>query len=173
MYMRRTREDSHEDGFTFLELLVVVAIIAILLTMAVPTFLRARSSAQDRAAQTSARVAVMQARVIFAESENFGFASEIELDSAEPSLDFLALGSESQDATDISFVSPSRYVFRSAGYAASDRCWHVQDVEDPNSATPHRGVRWAVRVSAGSTCNAGEVVPAWYRTPGDALSSPF
>ena len=40
-----------EEGFTLIELMVVVLIIAILIAIAIPTFLGARPRAQDRAAQ--------------------------------------------------------------------------------------------------------------------------
>lgn len=52
---------SHSDrsvdaGFTIIELMVVVLIIAILLAIAIPTFFGARRRAQNRAAQTSLRL---------------------------------------------------------------------------------------------------------------------
>jgi type IV pilus assembly protein PilA len=49
----RRRDD--EDGFTLIELMVVVLIIAILIAIAIPTFLGARQRAQDRAAQSDLR----------------------------------------------------------------------------------------------------------------------
>ena len=46
---------SSDDGFTLIELMVVVLIIAILLAIAVPTYLGARSRANDRAVQSNLR----------------------------------------------------------------------------------------------------------------------
>jgi type IV pilus assembly protein PilA len=54
--MRRRMED--DKGFTLIELMVVVLIIAILLAVAIPTFLRVRRNAQDRAAQNSVSAAL-------------------------------------------------------------------------------------------------------------------
>jgi len=44
--LRKRRND--EEGFTLIELMVVVLIIAILLAIAIPTFLGARERANDR-----------------------------------------------------------------------------------------------------------------------------
>jgi len=44
-----------DDGFTLIELMVVVMIIAILIAIAIPSFLGFRKSAQDRSAQSDIR----------------------------------------------------------------------------------------------------------------------
>ncbi len=48
---------NREDGFTLIELMVVVMIIAVLVAIGIPTFLSFRSRAQDSAAQQSLAVA--------------------------------------------------------------------------------------------------------------------
>jgi type IV pilus assembly protein PilA len=62
--MLRKRLSQDEDGFTLIELMVVVLIIAILLAIAIPTFLGAQDRARDRAAQSDLRNAVTAAKTI-------------------------------------------------------------------------------------------------------------
>jgi len=46
---------NRDEGFTLIELMVVVMIIAVLIAIAIPSFLGFRNSAQDRGAQSELR----------------------------------------------------------------------------------------------------------------------
>lgn len=65
----RRRRD--EDGFTLIELMVVVLIIAVLLAIAVPSFLGARKRANDRAAQSNVRNANVAEMIVFTDKQAF------------------------------------------------------------------------------------------------------
>jgi len=80
----RIRHDR-EDGFTLIELMVVVLIIAILVAIAIPTFLGARERAQDKAAQSDLRNALTAAKTHYVEGETY-VATAAELEDIEPSL---------------------------------------------------------------------------------------
>ncbi|HET9443790.1 MAG TPA: prepilin-type N-terminal cleavage/methylation domain-containing protein [Acidimicrobiales bacterium] len=66
--LKQRREDD-EQGFTLIELMVVVLIIAILLAIAIPTFLGAQNRAKDRAAQSDLRNAITAAKTIATDFE--------------------------------------------------------------------------------------------------------
>jgi type IV pilus assembly protein PilA len=63
--LRRRLQGEREGGFTLIELMVVVLIIAILIAIAIPTFLGARTRAQNRAAQASLRNALVAAKSVY------------------------------------------------------------------------------------------------------------
>jgi type IV pilus assembly protein PilA len=58
-------EGSAEAGFTLIELMVVLLILAILLAIAIPTFLGVTGSANDRAAQSNLNTALTNAKTIY------------------------------------------------------------------------------------------------------------
>ena len=77
-----------EDGFTILELVVVVAIIGLLISVAAPTFTAARATAQEHAAQANIRTALVAANTAYITTpdQSFSFVTPAALAAAEPSL---------------------------------------------------------------------------------------
>ncbi len=82
---KRMRDDR---GFTLIELMVVVLIIAILIAIAIPTFLGLRARAQDRAAQSNLRNGLTTAKAFYTDGETYtGFTAASGAPQAiEPSL---------------------------------------------------------------------------------------
>ncbi len=91
MFAMFTERMKDEEGFTLIELMVVVLIIAILIAIAIPTFLGARQRAQHRSAQSNLRNALTAEKTGYTDGSVFlsgGTGST--LAGIEPSLSFLS-----------------------------------------------------------------------------------
>lgn len=82
----RTRDDK---GFTLIELMVVVLIIAILIAIAIPTFLGMRRRAQDRAAQSDLRNGYTAGKAFFTDAETYTGFNAAAAATSEPSLQWV------------------------------------------------------------------------------------
>jgi type IV pilus assembly protein PilA len=166
------RMRGREEGFTLIELMVVVLIIAILIAIAIPTFLGARARAQDRAAQSSLRNTVTSAKAIFTDREDYADATATALGTSEPALTFQAAASADQNTVSVSEGSTGSKVFYAAVLSKSGTCWYVRDSVDPNSVP---GTTWA-KDSTTPTCTgaqgrtSGASFTATNKSPADAAS---
>lgn len=103
LQMLRKRLHKDEEGFTLIELMVVVLIIAILLAIAIPTFLGARSRAQNRAAESNLRNALTAEKTSYTDNQTYVDYNTVS--SVEPSIGWqtaaaaLTAGSNQVDVT--------------------------------------------------------------------------
>jgi type IV pilus assembly protein PilA len=83
------RKRRDEEGFTLIELMVVVLIIAILIAIAIPTFLGARARAQDRSAQSNIRNAFTAEKTYFTDAQAYTDNAAGALSAIEPSINWV------------------------------------------------------------------------------------
>lgn len=84
MKWMRERLDK-DEGFTLIELMVVVLIIAILIAIAIPSFLGFRRNAQDRSAQSDVRNVLLAEQAYYTEWEAYT-TTAADLQTIEPSI---------------------------------------------------------------------------------------
>ncbi len=119
---RRARE--HGDGFTLVEVLLVTAVIGVLLAIAIPAFLGAKGRAEDRSAQTSLRIAITNAKALYADTESFSTVTIGALRDAEPSVRFT---SDPSDDPNIVSVHSGSGGIALAAQSRSGVCYVVAD----------------------------------------------
>jgi type IV pilus assembly protein PilA len=85
---RRRLTERDERGFTLIELMVVVLIIAVLLLIAIPQFLGAQRGAQAKGAQSSLRNAAIAAKSIQQDEGDYTGVGGTKLADREPDLEF-------------------------------------------------------------------------------------
>jgi type IV pilus assembly protein PilA len=148
-----SRKRDSEEGFTLIELMVVVLIIAILIAIAIPQFLGARSRAQDRAAQSSLRNALTAAKTAYTDASSYGTATDADLPAIEPSLCYVAAGVASADVTTCngatvatvpsfkvisvsvtSVAGTDKQIWSAAALSKSGTCYWIKDVASGTGA---------------------------------------
>ena len=156
--------ESTDEGFTLIELMVVILIIAILLAVAVPTFLGARSRTQDRAAQANLSHALTAAKSGYIDTSNYTDADSLaSMDSLETALSFVT-GTPTPGTNQISVSTAgdaNKQTLLMADLSSTGTCWYVLDAQTQLSTlvgvtVPSIGT-WFASTPNAASCSASAV----------------
>ena len=125
----RPRTGREEQGFTLIELMVVVMIIAILIAIAIPTFLGARERAQDRAAQSDVRNALTAEKTFYTDSHVYS-QQVADMTAIEPSINYTNVAASMASTGNVVYIQvfgvPAATVVVGA-QSGSGKCFWVRD----------------------------------------------
>jgi prepilin-type N-terminal cleavage/methylation domain-containing protein len=120
-----------EEGFTLIELMMVVLILGVIMVMGLTTFRGFRERALDTAAKETAASALETGRILFTDHATYSDVTPAELMAAEPSMQFVDEATNSSGPKNTSTWVPDRattgHIFVAAVYSESGRCFFVRD----------------------------------------------
>ena len=121
-------DGRRDDGFTLIELMVVVLIVAILIAVAIPVMNAAWRKSKDRAVQADVETALKAERTWFADGEEFT-DDPVELGAIEGALDY-ETGDAPADEGPIYLHLDGDGVLYLSARSGTGTCWYLRGAPD-------------------------------------------
>ncbi len=171
-----------EAGFTLIQLMVVMLVMAVLLAIAVPTLLGASTVTNDRSTQSDVYNVAVSAQALYEMDSGFpaqGVPITDALEAAEPEMEFISgtpvTGSEAHPHYLDLRVSADGNVLVAAEQAPDGYCWNVEVNLEPTpstdgviNATAAQGISYSgsqsVQASCGTETNMHNGPAGWGRS---------
>jgi type IV pilus assembly protein PilA len=122
MLERIWKMQKDEDGFTLIELMVVVLIIAILIAIAIPTFLGLRERAQNRAATSDLRNGLTASKAYYTDGDTYVGFDEVDGEAIEPSLNWVDNATPTAGQVDVRAVAQNTVLLVTLSASGDFRC---------------------------------------------------
>jgi type IV pilus assembly protein PilA len=161
---RNSTSNQIDAGFTLVELMIVMLILAILMAIAIPTFLGVAGSANDRAAQSNLNTATISAKGLFQSQGQSYFTTAVTtsaqfattLGTSQAGITFTT-GPSTQSSTVSVAVSRDGNAIVLATYSKNTHnCWLV--IDNPLTPTPTLNVPWTGAATLSGTTTQGSIV---------------
>jgi len=170
-----------EEGFTLVELMVVLLVIAVLVTIALPTYLGARERGHDRASQTVLRNGLGAARIVWTDLLDYAAVPSATLltmlNTAEPTINFVAGATASTSANNYAassrvfqyaaFIDPDYSELNVAVRSEAGECYYFRDIPAASDVGDEPGDWRGHRSQAVMPICSGDVVSGFATTPGN------
>ena len=150
--MRQRIQD--DKGFTLIELMVVVLIIAILIAIAIPTFLGLRRRAQDRAAQSDLRNGLTAAKAFYTDAEAYTGFNAAAGETIEPSLTWNDAAGATANNVHVVLVGAQELVLNTLSESGTSFC-----IADLSTGATAGTVRGSAATTTHALCAAAN--PDW------------